>query len=227
MQLSVKVLSIVLLSITVSLAHAVANEDIDPLVASEGLERVKRWLNYPINGGVAKMVLGFIVPIRFHHPLPRAIVNTCNLQANYRIPAQIIYPQAESVFKNRALSTNPGTGAPSGVEPTVDQSRRQFFELLEKGMVRWGRNGRACLLRAVCEVAETPLKHNGLIGEIIDVIFTPTPSDRLDPEYHLAQLYGQQGRNCSEHYPACPAGQGLFDNISFLTSQQPQSSLEV
>uniref|UniRef100_A0A182NDV5 Uncharacterized protein n=1 Tax=Anopheles dirus TaxID=7168 RepID=A0A182NDV5_9DIPT len=223
MRLSFKVLSVVLLAITGSLQRAIAaNEDIDPLNANERLERVKRWLNYPINGGVAKMVLGFIVPIRFHHPLLRVIVNTYNLQANYRIPADIIYPQPESWFKNRALGpTVPGVG------PTSDRSRRQFFDLLEQGMARWDRNGRACLLRAVCEVAETPLKHNGLIGEIIDVIFTPTPSDPLDPDYQQAQLYGQQGSNCTEIYPSCPIGHGLFDNISFLTSQQPHSAPEL
>ncbi|XP_053671777.1 uncharacterized protein LOC128721988 [Anopheles nili] len=178
--------------------------------------RTKRWLNYPINGGLAKMVLGFIVPIRFHHPLPRVIVNTYNLQASYRIPANIIYWHPESVFKNRAFDTppvRPDTG--------VDQSRRQLFELLEGGLTRWNRNGPVCLLRAVCEIAETPLKHNGLIGEIIDVIFTPSPSDQLDAGYLEAQTNGQMRRNCTALYPSCPLGDGLFDSISFLMESQP------
>uniref|UniRef100_A0A182RNA0 Uncharacterized protein n=1 Tax=Anopheles funestus TaxID=62324 RepID=A0A182RNA0_ANOFN len=223
MQLSCRgLLSFVLVCIFASqLAHsATDSEDID-----ERLERAKRWLNYPINGGLAKVVLGFVVPIFFRHPLPRVIVNTYNLQANYRIPATIIYPHPESVFKNRALvdATVSRTSEPW---PAIDQSRRQFFALLEHGMSRWGRNGRACLLRAVCEVAETPLKHNGLIGEIIDVIFTPAPTDPLDPDYLVAQSHGQQGRDCTELYSACPDGQGLFDNFSFLVANQPQSSPE-
>ncbi|XP_050071113.1 uncharacterized protein LOC126559053 [Anopheles maculipalpis] len=218
MQLSCKVLPLVLVCICAShcaqSTSAATAEAID-----ERLERAKRWLNYPINGGVAKVVLGLIVPIRFHHPLPRVIVNTYNLQANYRIPSTIIYPYPESVFQNRAVDT-------AVRWPEIDQSRRQLFTLLEQGMSRWGRDGRACLLRAVCEVAETPLKHNGLIGEIIDVIFTPTPSDLLDPDYLLAQSNGQQGRDCSELYSACPNGHGLFDNFSLLAVQQPQSSSE-
>uniref|UniRef100_A0A182MTE3 Uncharacterized protein n=1 Tax=Anopheles culicifacies TaxID=139723 RepID=A0A182MTE3_9DIPT len=214
MQLPYLVLSSWLMCIVAShLAHATApSEDID-----EPLERAKRWLNYPINGGLAKVVLGFVVPIFFRHPLPRVIVNTYNLQANYRIPATIIYPHPDSVFKNRGLERTVAVRWPE-----IDQSRRQLYALLEQAMSRWGRNGRACLLRAVCEVAETPLKHNGLIGEIIDVIFTPVPSDPLDPDYLVAQSQGQQGRDCTELYPTCPSGHGLFDNFSFLTPDQPK-----
>ncbi|XP_052890532.1 uncharacterized protein LOC128298788 [Anopheles moucheti] len=217
MQLSGKILSLALMCI-VTLGHLAHAGTTDREDTTERLERAKRWLNYPINGGLAKIVLGFVVPIRFHHPLPRVIVNTYNLQANYRIPANIIYPQPESVFKNRELHPTPVSRA----RPAIDQSRRQFFALLEQGLSRWDRNGRACLLRAVCEVAATPLKHNGLIGEIIDVIFTPAPTDPLDPDYLLAQSHGLQGRDCTELYPACPNGHGLFDNVSLLLPNQPQ-----
>uniref|UniRef100_A0A182XWD6 Uncharacterized protein n=1 Tax=Anopheles stephensi TaxID=30069 RepID=A0A182XWD6_ANOST len=219
MQLPYKVLPLVLVCICAGhcALSAATTEPID-----ERLERAKRWLNYPINGGLAKVVLGFIVPIRFHHPLPRVIVNTYNLQANYRIPATIIYPHPESVFQNRAL--DPAAARAAAHSPEIDQSRRQLFALLEQGLSRWGRDGRECLLRAVCEVAETPLKHNGLIGEIIDVIFTPVPSDSLDPDYLLAQSHGQQGRDCTELYSSCPNGHGLFDDFSLLVTQQPQSS---
>ncbi|XP_041766418.1 uncharacterized protein LOC121590646 [Anopheles merus] len=212
MQLSAKVLSgtVLLCCIGCNVLLAAATDSNDDEITAR-LERAKRWLNYPINGGLAKVVLGLVIPIRFHHPLPRVIVNTYNLQANYRIPATIIYPHPESVFQNRALERPAGE----------DQSRRQLYALLEQGLSRAGRNGRACLLRAVCEVAEMPLKHNGLIGEIIDVIFTPSASDRLEPDYLLARSYGQQGRDCTAQYTDCPAGHGLFDGISFLATQQP------
>uniref|UniRef100_A0A182IJS9 Uncharacterized protein n=1 Tax=Anopheles atroparvus TaxID=41427 RepID=A0A182IJS9_ANOAO len=212
MQLSPKVLVAVALVYMVWPARAETGT-----VANEHLERAKRWLSFPVNGGVAKMVFGFVVPIRFFHPLPRVIVNTYNLQANYRIPATIIFPHPESVFKNRALAAQgqQATDGPRG--PTSgDRSRRQLFEMLEQGWDRQGRAGHACLLRAVCEVAETPLKHNGLIGEIIDVIFTPSPTDELDAEYQSAQTYGRAGFNCLQCYPDCPMGQGFFDTVSTL-----------
>ncbi|XP_058118021.1 uncharacterized protein LOC131284678 [Anopheles ziemanni] len=209
MQPSSKVLVCVAFMCMVGAARAGLEAD-----AGAHLDRAKRWLNFPVNGGVAKMVLGIVVPIRFLHPLPRIIVNTYNLQANYRIPATIIFPHPESVFKNRALAADAADGLK--VPASGDRSRKQLYELLERGWSQWGHDGHACLLRAVCEVAETPLKHNGLIGEIIDVIFTPFPTDGLDAEYQLAQVHGLQRRNCLQRYPNCPAGHGFFDSISTL-----------
>ncbi|KFB43309.1 AGAP002973-PA-like protein [Anopheles sinensis] len=209
MQPSFKVLVCVVFVCMVGAARGEAETD-----ANAHLERAKRWLNFPVNGGVAKMVLGIVVPIRFFHPLPRIIVNTYNLQANYRIPADIIFPRPESVFKNRALATQEAAGLK--VPASGDRSRKQLYEMLERGWSQWGHDGHACLLRAVCEVAETPLKHNGLIGEIIDVIFTPSPTDGLDAEYHLAQVHGLRRLNCFQLYPKCPGGHGFFDRISTL-----------
>ncbi|XP_050088647.1 uncharacterized protein LOC126572953 [Anopheles aquasalis] len=184
-------------------------------------ERVKRWLNYPINGGLAKTVFGIVVPIHFHHPLPRVIVNTYNLQASYRIPANIIYPTPETIFNNRAFDQ----------PQQPDAARAALYAVLERSFDRpsdgaiagsVGRNGRACLLRAICEVAATPFAHNGLIGEIIDVIFTPNPSEAIDPVYRLAQERGRQQHDCLRLYPSCPKGLGIFDSISFVVQQQQQ-----
>jgi hypothetical protein len=37
---------------------------------------------------------------------------------------------------------------------------------------RHGIEGRSCVLRTICEVAETPLHHNGLVGELLHVMLT-------------------------------------------------------
>lgn len=37
---------------------------------------------------------------------------------------------------------------------------------------RFGVDGKACLLRAVCEVAESPLRDDGLLGEVLNIILT-------------------------------------------------------
>lgn len=36
----------------------------------------------------------------------------------------------------------------------------------------FGFDGQTCLLRAICELAEAPIVHHGLIGKLIDLIFT-------------------------------------------------------
>uniref|UniRef100_A0A182P723 Uncharacterized protein n=1 Tax=Anopheles epiroticus TaxID=199890 RepID=A0A182P723_9DIPT len=166
-------------------------------------QRSKRWvLSYPINGGVAKMVFGFLAPIRFHHPLPRSLNFSLNVQANYRILPDIIFPRPESIFKNRANGEY------------TDTSRKQFYALVERMLTSWNRNGRSCLLRTICEVADTPLRHNGLIGELFEVVFTPHETDQLSSEYTLARKYGANGVDCRRMYAECPLGHGLLDTIS-------------
>lgn len=53
-----------------------------------------------------------------------------------------------------------------------DDTRQRFYLFIENQLQSWGRNGRDCLFRTICEVAESPLKHNGLIGELLHVFFT-------------------------------------------------------
>ena len=44
--------------------------------------------------------------------------------------------------------------------------------LIIKSIYRYGLEGRNCLLRSICEIAEIPVYYNGLIGELLHVIFT-------------------------------------------------------
>uniref|UniRef100_A0A182T7S4 Uncharacterized protein n=1 Tax=Anopheles maculatus TaxID=74869 RepID=A0A182T7S4_9DIPT len=172
------------------------------------LERVKRLISFPINGGVAKMVLGFLAPVRFHHPLPRSLNCGINMQANYVIRPDIIFPRPESIFGNRNLN-----------HYTDPDSRQRFYSALEKILkmvLGTDRRARQCLLRTVCEVADTSLHHNGLVGELLDVIFTPQESDTLSPEFLLARRYGANGVNCMKVYSSCPWGMGLLDYVSII-----------
>ncbi|XP_055546684.1 uncharacterized protein LOC129731009 [Wyeomyia smithii] len=166
------------------------------------LSREKRFLNFVINGGTAKIVIGGVFPVRFHHRLKRSLNCAVNLQANYVIPASIIWPVPEHVFKER-LNNN-----------FVDNSRPQLYQVLEHMIDSWGRHGRSCILRTICEVAETPLSHNGMFGEILDVIFTPSGTDVMDDDYKLARKYGLHGVSCSKAFNECPYGHGILDTIS-------------
>ncbi|XP_053660638.1 uncharacterized protein LOC128709658 [Anopheles marshallii] len=175
------------------------------------LERVKRLISFPINGGVAKVVLGFLAPVRFHHSLPRGLNCGINMQANYAINPDIIFPRPESIFRNRDLD-----------QYEDRDSRQRLYSTLEtvlKMMLGTKRRARDCLLRTVCEVADTPLHHNGLVGELLDVILTPQESDALPVEFLMARRYGANGVNCLKLYASCPWGMGLLDRVSTIGLQ--------
>ncbi|XP_053667356.1 uncharacterized protein LOC128716773 [Anopheles marshallii] len=168
-------------------------------------------LSFPVNGGVAKVIFGFVAPVRFHHMLKRSINLGLNLQANYRILPNIIFPHPESVWKNRY-----------SVDTYVDTGRKQLYALLEQFLGTTGNrssrseSARACLLRTICEVADTPLTHNGMVGEILDVVFTPADTDDLSDEYKMARKYGANGVDCARLYEQCPYGHGLLDTVTAM-----------
>ncbi|KAK4292373.1 hypothetical protein Pmani_034856 [Petrolisthes manimaculis] len=53
-----------------------------------------------------------------------------------------------------------------------DDDRMGIFSVLIDSLNRFGVDGKACLLRSVCEVAESPLRDDGLLGEILNIVLT-------------------------------------------------------
>ncbi|KOX71226.1 hypothetical protein WN51_04250 [Melipona quadrifasciata] len=50
--------------------------------------------------------------------------------------------------------------------------RATLYQVVENKFITYGYQGHECLLRAICETSEHSLRHNGLIGDILHVIFT-------------------------------------------------------
>ena len=51
--------------------------------------------------------------------------------------------------------------------------RRAFiYEAVEDFLFKFGMDGKACLLRAICETHESPLIGYGLFGEVIDLFLS-------------------------------------------------------
>ncbi|XP_029715192.2 uncharacterized protein LOC109407271 [Aedes albopictus] len=128
---------------------------------SDGHVREKRWITFQPSGGQAKLTFGVLSTISFnHYKLVRNIVGIANVQANYVIPSSIIWPVPESYFKQRLNND------------FVDDSRGMLYRTLQRIFDTFGTDGRDCVLKAICEIAEAPLDHNGMFGEILDVVFT-------------------------------------------------------
>ncbi|XP_019531252.3 uncharacterized protein LOC109402674 [Aedes albopictus] len=194
------------LLVLVVLQTCYAGNDTDLLSPASGTthERAKRWLIFKPNGAVVKIVFGAAYPVRWAHRLLRSLNLGLNVQANYAIPSTIVWPVPTSVFKNRLNND------------LVNNSQAQLYRLLEKLLDSVSTSGRECVLRTICEVAETPLSHNGLFGEVLDVIFTPYKSDHLDEVYSEARGHGLSESNCNELYKGCPVGSGLLEKLTVL-----------
>ena len=185
----------------------------NPLEKTDGeliLNRQKRFLIFT-NGGTAKFVGGYLGPI----DSPKFI--NCNairnVQYQYDLPADVA--TLYNKFSNRGRNFKSDNDEKE--RKIVGDSTRQIaYELVEEIMQRDGKNGKQCLMRTICEVAETPLKHNGLMGEVLQMFFSPGQHELIHQDYKDAKKAGLNGIDCIKMYSDCPIGNGLLDNISLI-----------
>lgn len=116
-------------------------------------------------------------------------------------------------------------GSPMAIR--ADSSRRFAYEVVEDILTKEGKNGRECMLRAICEVAETPVNHNGLVGELLQLFFTPGRHEKLHQDYRDAQKVGLNRVDCEKMYPNCAFGHGILDSISLIKNFKLQSWLNL
>ncbi|XP_069992394.1 uncharacterized protein [Penaeus vannamei] len=86
----------------------------------------------------------------------------------------------------------------------VDE-RASVYALLGDSLSKAGLDGEACMLRAVCEVGESPLEEYGMFGEFLNLIFTPGfGADGNHHDFIEAEDYGRSYGNCWSAFPDCP-----------------------
>ncbi|RZF32952.1 hypothetical protein LSTR_LSTR000822 [Laodelphax striatellus] len=84
--------------------------------------------------------------------------------------------------------------------------RALLYAVVEDLLANFGMDGKACLLRAICEVHGQPLNRFGLIGEIVQLFFTASksPFSELLDEYVAAERAGRDDGDCWRYYKDCP-----------------------
>lgn len=93
--------------------------------------------------------------------------------------------------------------------------RALLYTVVEDLLANFGMDGRACLLRAICEVhAHNYLHRFGLMGEIMKLFFTVTKSPYADlmSDYVTAEQKGATTGECWPYFKECP--KSLFQSSS-------------
>ncbi|XP_011499092.1 PREDICTED: uncharacterized protein LOC105363169 [Ceratosolen solmsi marchali] len=159
-------------------------------------------LVYPI-GGTLKLLAGCTIPIAMPG---RILIHSQNIQFQFALP------QNATFFSNYFTSRSLRRRRQSDIIP----ERSIFYQFLEEELLRRGNPGKDCIKRSICESAETPLRDDGLVGEIFHVLLTPDYGGLLgvDEEYGKAAEIGRRGDDCLKTYPSCPEGFGILDRIS-------------
>ncbi|XP_042878684.1 uncharacterized protein LOC122257461 [Penaeus japonicus] len=112
-----------------------------------------------------------------------------------------------------------GSGAPL-VRRSLDQHRNWSFSILEDGLNTAGLPGRACVLKTVCDFARQPIDDLGLLGDIINLIFSAGYGEGSEGmhEFVMAEEVGRREGDCEGRYTECPVGvSGLLQSgLSYL-----------
>ncbi|KAK9702621.1 DM4/DM12 family [Popillia japonica] len=175
------------------------------------VDRTKRWIMYP-GGGQAKVVLGIAWPVKLGSK--QAMSCTVNFQFEFQEPQNFsIFHQWPPIIRTRSLDYS---------NTKRESSDRMIaYQSMETVLTSYGMNGRACLLRGICENAMDSVHHdgNGILGELLHIFLSPDYGDGevdtdLDPVYVDAQQAGYYGVDCLSLYPNCPYGSTVLDVIS-------------
>ncbi|XP_044577397.1 uncharacterized protein LOC123260390 [Cotesia glomerata] len=159
------------------------------------LHRPIRALSYPESSNMG-IFFALAVPL----PDPSKSVSVSYFfEATYSLPenSTVFAPWSEGLRRKRSID------------------RKTIYQTMENKLKSFGFSGRSCLLRSICETLKFDLSDNGVIGDIINVILTPSTSqqENLPQDIVEAELIGQT-RNCTKYHWNCPVG--LLDLIGIL-----------
>ncbi|KAL4717104.1 hypothetical protein ACJJTC_016991 [Scirpophaga incertulas] len=176
---------------------------------AHGGEKGKRALLYPPTS-LYGTFLAIAVPVDIPD---KNVFVSYNFEANYGVVTNITEID-EVLFPNLPIINS---------RQSRSITRELIYTVLEARFEQHGMRGRECMLRNICEAAETPLHHNGLLGHMLHIIFTPSTSreEELGDEYYEAELEGENG-NCDRYLQDCPYS--LFDIITRLVEIPSPSS---
>ncbi|XP_058128798.1 uncharacterized protein LOC131284129 [Anopheles ziemanni] len=159
--------------------------------SSMPVERQERAaLAFPVGGS-----MGYLLAIAIPLLVPdRNIYLSHNFEANYGVPTNATqYSLWYQRFKDNSFNLTKAIETNRRHRRQAGFSRTYFYGQLEERMELYGLNSSGCMQRIICELTELPLpEHNGVVGDVISVIFSPSSSmdEDLPVEYFKAEASG-------------------------------------
>lgn len=147
-----------------------------------------------------------------------------NEEVDFRLESEFLYrfprSRTSQVSLERSLSSPTSNDRINeSYHQRLHRRRREIREsrlvrdkkLIYKGLGRMFRNfgmdGEICTHRAICEISSSPLLHDGIIGELLNIALIPShkfgQGGGLE-EFRDAENAGREGNDCSTIYSRCP-----------------------
>ncbi|XP_011499302.1 PREDICTED: uncharacterized protein LOC105363332 [Ceratosolen solmsi marchali] len=156
---------------------------------SDAVHRQLRALSYPKE---SEMGLFFALAIPLDDPMSTKSISVAFFfEANYELPNAISRDEHGETWRRRR---------------SID--RKTIYTILESKFENLGFPGRQCLLRSICETSRERDRlhgHNGLIGDLMRITFTPSSSAEEGLPLEYADAEGaDMDTDCSLIYHSCP-----------------------
>ncbi|XP_043650166.1 uncharacterized protein LOC122618098 [Drosophila teissieri] len=204
---------------------------------SDILVRKARWLPliYPrSNPTRLQMIAGFGIPAEGLKV--ESVITGYVLKAQYYLPysvKQLRTKDVHEISESRLLQNASifdkvmqMSEQKLGLDPDMLQEdlqalgsyRWSVYEAFTALAIRMKLNGRVCVLKSICESAAAPFDdRNGLLGEVLHILLTPSSSvdplaEHSDNDYLQAERLGAAGGDCDQVYPKCP--KSLLEHFS-------------
>ncbi|SPP76430.1 Hypothetical predicted protein [Drosophila guanche] len=208
---------------------AVFNDSHNHHSESELLVRKARWLPliFPrANPTRMQMIIGFGIPVedlkiesvltgyvlKAHYYLPYS-AKQLRVKDVHDITARKL-PANATIFQKVMQKTDEELGVSSwDMEENVQALatyRWSVYEAFQALAIRMNLHGRECILKSICESAAAPFDdRNGLLGELLHILLTPsssvdTLSEHSDNDYLQAERLGAAGTDCDQVFQRCP-----------------------
>jgi hypothetical protein len=110
---------------------------------------------------------------------------------------------------------------------TIVDDQIDVLGKIEQSLDKGGMAGRQCVLRAICELTETPIHHWTVFGEMLNNLLRPkNGTHEALEEYKKAEKIGEEQGDCWSFYPECPIS--IFNVIPdvYTTDDQVEVSFD-
>ncbi|XP_023178406.2 uncharacterized protein LOC111604539 [Drosophila hydei] len=212
---------------------------------SDLLVRKARWLpliypsSYPAR---LKFIAGFGIPVDDLNI--ESITSGYVLKAQYYLPnrakqlrvkdihgiTERQFADNATIFQQTMQKTDEELGIPtSHMDETthaLSGYRWAIYKSFETMAIRMNLNGRQCILKSLCENSAAPFdERNGLLGELLHILLTPSSSidalsEHTDNDYLQAERLGHAGADCDQIYANCPKSLlAHFSDVQHLGSE--------
>ncbi|CAK9806968.1 hypothetical protein ANTPLA_LOCUS5102 [Anthophora plagiata] len=168
-------ISIVLCLVWISVVSGVKN-------ITHGVARHLRSIGFPEGSGMG-IFFALGVPIDIPN---KSVLFSIYFEANYGLPGEWNSTNYldEPYLKKRSLD------------------RRLAYDILTNKLENFGYSGESCLLKTICEIANYPITNNGVLGNVLQILFTPSSSEDEDLPSEITEA--EYVKDCNKRYKKCP-----------------------